>query len=81
MFCDKKIEAGQEQFKENETEIDFAWLTFIAMTKFGFTYDQVGRMYMGLWYDLFEIYKKQHNFEMKRGLYKVEEPVSSLSVL
>ena len=41
-------------------------------------------MYFGFWVDLFETYKKQYNFETKRGLYNIQEedePVSSLSVL
>lgn len=42
------------------------------------------QMYLGFWMDLFEMYKKQYNFETKRGLYSIQEedePVSSLSVL
>lgn len=53
------------------------------MNKLGFTYHEVTQMYFGFWVDLFEVYKKQHNFEVKRGLYLIEEPeeISSLSVL
>lgn len=53
------------------------------MTKLGFKYREVTQMYFGFWADLFEVYKKQYNFEMKRGLYLIEEPeeISSLSVL
>ena len=70
----------------DEQPIDFPWLYFIGMTKLGFTYKQVGRMCFGFWVDLFEVFKKQHNFEMRRGLYAMEEhpesePISSLSVL
>ena len=40
-------------------------------------------MTLGFWTDLFETYKKQYNFETKRGLYNLHEaePISSLSVL
>ncbi len=41
-------------------------------------------MYFGFWVELFENYKKQHNFEMKRALYSLheeDEEISSLSVL
>ena len=40
-------------------------------------------MYFGFWIDLFETYKKQYNFELKRTAYRIDEvePVSSLSVL
>lgn len=53
------------------------------MNKLGFTYKQVGQMLFGFWVDLYEAYKRHHNFEMKRGLYEFheEEPISSLSVL
>lgn len=54
------------------------------MNRMGFTYRQVRQLYFGLWCDLFSIYKRQHNFETKRALYRIgeeEEPVSSLSVL
>ena len=63
--------------------IDFSWLIYIGMNKLGFTYRQTMQMYFGFWMDLFETYKRQHNFEMKRGLYNIQEdePVSSLSVL
>jgi hypothetical protein len=58
-------------------------MLYIGINKLGFTYKETGHMYFGLWADLFEIYKKQYNFETKRALYRIdeEEPVSSLSVL
>lgn len=72
------------QSEENFEPIDFAWVTYMGMTRLGFTYRETGRLYFGLWCDLFEMYKIQHNFEMKKGLYGLsepEEPISSLSVL
>lgn len=76
--------ARKENNKE-EKPIDFAWLLYIGMNKLGFTYKQVGQLYFGMWVDLYEIYKMQYNFEMKRNLYDamapVEEEISSLDVL
>ena len=82
MLCHKKIMARQGH-NDKEEPIDFAWLTYIGMTKLGFTFSQVGQMTLGFWTDLFETYKKQYNFETKRGLYNLHEaePISSLSVL
>ena len=63
--------------------IDFSWMIFIGMNKLGFSYRQTTHLYFGFWADLFETYKKQYNFETKRGLYVLqeEEQISSLSVL
>lgn len=84
MFC-KKIEARREGVGENVL-IDFSWLLYIGMNKLGFSYRECGWLYFGQWCDLFEIYKKQYNFEKKNMLYALqpevkEEPISSLSVL
>jgi hypothetical protein len=70
--------------REEDKPIDFSWIIFIGMNKLGFTYKQVRKMYFGFWVELFENYKKQHNFEMKRALYSLheeDEEISSLSVL
>lgn len=66
-----------------EKPIDFLWLRFIGATRLGFTHKTVGFQYFGLWADLFETYKKQYNFETKRGEYRLleMEEVSSLDVL
>lgn len=62
--------------------MDFSWVIFIGMNRLGFTYRQTMQMYFGFWMDLFEIYKKQYNFETKRAVYTLEEDeISSLSVL
>ena len=68
---------------ESGQPMDFAWLIYIGMNKLGFTYRQTTQMYFGFWVDLFETYKKQYNFEIKRTAYGLKEiePVSSLSVL
>lgn len=78
MFCNKKIETKQ---KGEEKPIDFAWLIYIGMNKLGFNYTQVGTLYFGVWVDLFEEYKKQYNFETKRGLYAVETTEEKGSLL
>lgn len=68
---------------DREKPIDFPWLFFIGVNKLGFTYTSIGQQYFGYWVDLFEIYKKQYNFETKRVLYRLleMEEVSSLDVL
>ena len=58
---------ARQGHNDKEEPIDFAWLTYIGMTKLGFTFSQVGQMTLGFWTDLFETYKKQYNFETKRG--------------
>lgn len=79
----KKIAARREDAGE-DVPINFSWLTYIGMNKLGFTYRECGWLYFGQWCDLFEIYKRQYNFEKKRLIYDVqepEEPISSLDVL
>lgn len=68
---------------DEEKPIDFLWLRFIGATRLGFTHKTVGFQYFGLWADLFETYKKQYNFETKKGIYRIleMEEVSSLDVL
>lgn len=82
MFCHKKKQT-REISEESDGPVDFIWIRYTGMNKLGFSYKQVGHMYFGLWADLFEIHKKQYNFETKRALYDIreEEAVSSLSVL
>lgn len=81
MLCHKKKIAGGKE--EDDKPVDFLWLKFIGVTKLGFTWKTIGFQYYGLWVDLFEIYKKEHNFETKRGLYKLleMEEVSSLDAI
>lgn len=66
-----------------ESPIDFLWLRFIGVTRLGFTHRTIGHQYFGYWADLFETYKKNYNFETKKGLYRIleMEEVSSLDVL
>lgn len=63
--------------------MDFPWIFFIGMNRMGFSYREMGHLYFGKWADIFEVYKKQHNFETRKGMYNLdeEEPVSSLDVL
>ena len=43
------------------------------MTKLGLGFWQAQHITMGLWSDLFECHKEQHNLEMKKMTYKVED--------
>jgi len=52
-----------------DTPVDFHWIYYIGMKKLGFSYEELGMIPAGLFYDLTEQFKKQHNFEIKRGLY------------
>ena len=84
MLCSKKIGARGIQ-SEEDTPMDFPWLYQMGVTCMGFTHRTVRQQYMGLWMDLFEIYKRHHNFQAKRGLFSVsdekEEEISTLDVL
>ncbi len=53
------------------------------MNRLGFTYRTVGQQYLGYWMDLFEVYKRQYNFEKKRALYRLfsAEEVSTLDAI
>lgn len=66
-----------------EKPIDFLWLQYIGVNKLGFPYKSVRQQYFGILMELFEIYKKQYNFETKRGLYQIfqMEEVSSLDAI
>ena len=83
MFFHKKIKARGSQTEE-EVLLDFPWLYQTGVTCLGFTHRTVRQQYMGWWMDLFEVYKKHHNFKTKRGLFKIaedEEKISTLDVL
>lgn len=68
--------------EEEEKPVDFSWVIYIGMNRLGFTYRQTMQMYFGVWMDLFDAFKKQYNFEIKRAVYTLEEEeISSLSVL
>ena len=69
--------------RKNENPIDFLWIQYMGVNRLGFSYRSIGQQYFGYWMDLFETYKKQYNFETKRGLYKLfqMEEVSSLDAL
>ena len=43
------------------------------MNKLGFTYRQVKHMYFGFWVDLYEMFKKQYNFEKKQMIYVLQD--------
>lgn len=68
---------------DEEKPIDFLWLRFIGATRLGFSHKTIGFQYFGYWADLFETYKKNYNFETKKGIYRIleMEEVSSLDVL
>lgn len=69
--------------ENQEKPIDFPWIRFMGVNKLGFSHRSIGQQYYGYWLDLFETYKKQYNFETRRGLYKLfqMEEISSLDVL
>lgn len=56
-----------------ETPIDIPWVYFIGMNRLGFTYRQVGHLYFGLWADLYEMFKKQYNFEKGKMVYVLQD--------
>ncbi len=56
-----------------EEPIDIPWVYFIAMNRLGFTYRQVGHLYFGLWVDLYEMFKKQYNFEKRKMIYVLQD--------
>ncbi len=56
-----------------EEPIDIPWVFYIGMNKLGFTYRQTGQMYFGLWVDLYEMFKKQYNFEKKQMMYVLQD--------
>lgn len=84
MLCSKKIKARGVQTEE-DTPVDFAWLYQMGVMCLGFTHRTVRQQYMGWWMDLFEIYKRHHNFKVKRGLFTVnddrEEEISTLDAI
>lgn len=84
MFWKKRVARREDE--GTDVPIDFSWLLYIGMNKLGFNYRECGWLYFGQWCDLFEVYKRQYNFEKKHMLYElqqetVEEPISSLDVL
>ena len=81
MLCNKKITARGDG--NHEKPMDFFWIRYMGINKLGFSHRTIGQQYFGYWMDLFETYKKQYNFETKRGLYQLfqMEEVSSLDVL
>lgn len=81
MLCNKKIVARGGG--DHEKPYDFLWIRYMGVNKLGFSYRAIGQQYIGYWMDLFETFKKQYNFETKRGLYQLfqMEEVSSLDVL
>ena len=73
MLFIKKIKPGTGKKKE-EKPIDVAWLLFIGMNKFGYTEQEAYLLPMGKWIDMFETYKRVHNFDTQRMLYQIEDP-------
>lgn len=53
--------------------IDIPWVVYLGMNKLGFTYRQVKHMYFGFWADLYEMFKKQYNFEKKQMIYVLQD--------
>ena len=72
MFYFKKIKPGAGKKKE-EQPIDVAWIIYIGMAKMGYSEREVYLLPMGKWLDIFDTYKKVHNFDTQKMLYKTEE--------
>ena len=46
----------------------------------GYREREIEHMYFGKWIDLFEEFKKWHNFKMKKGMYEERKVVSMLDL-
>lgn len=81
LFNKKTYAKGNE--KNEESEIDFPWLQYTSTSKIGLSLREYGYLTFGNWMDLFEVHKKQHNFETNRGLYNIGEmpKVDSLDLI
>lgn len=57
----------------------------MCMNRLGFTYKETLHMYFGFFIDLFEVYKRNYNFEKNNHLYVIdvveEKKVTSLTEL
>lgn len=76
MFCIKKPELHAGGGKERP--LDFAWMTYMGVTEWGFSEWEVNHMSAGKWADLMFHYKKMHNMKMRKGLFKIVEKQGSL---
>lgn len=84
MLSDKKIAPTEDIRGDENTPVDFPWVIYIGVSVLHFTYREVMQMYLGLWTELFEKHKRQHNFIIQKGLYELDETeqeVSSLSAI
>lgn len=56
---------------------------YTAISQMGFSMREYGMLKFGQWVDLFEVHKKQSNFETNGGLYKSAEmpKVDSLDLI
>lgn len=68
----------KDHAEDSNEEIDFAWVLFIGMAKLNYTETEVGHLYYGKWIDLFECYKNDHNFRVKKMIYQEERKKVSL---
>ncbi len=59
--------------------LDFAWIVFMGV-QMGFTEKEISRMYLSKWDELFDQFKKYHNFKMQRGLFKAQKVASLLDL-
>lgn len=75
----KRIDHASDDAEENQ-QINFAWILLMGV-QMGFSETDVKQMYFGKWSDLFQEYKKLHNFKVKKYLFKeTKKPVSLLSL-
>lgn len=56
---------------------------YVAKAYLHMSLKEYGHLRFGTWVDLFEVHKKQKNFETNRGLYKLDElpKVDSLDLI
>lgn len=53
--------------------VDFSWILFVGVKFLGFSEREVGHMTIKKWLQLYEHYRKYHNFKAKNYLFKEEK--------
>lgn len=78
MLRDKKREDHADDIEDGESQkVDFAWLVYVGM-QIGYTEREVSKMTFAKWHELYSVYKRMHNFTVKRGLFEDEKVRTSL---
>lgn len=80
MFFFKKLRNHAELEEDfEESQLDFAWLTFIGM-QIGYTEKEVNRMYLGKWDDMYQNFKWLHNMRVSRTMIQQKKQTSLLDL-